>query len=107
MKKVKINGRSFPIAPTMWAQVQFKRDKGKAVAKLKDEDIEEILYYAYLCVKGACMRDKVEFDMTFDEFLIKVEGDPLDALLVAKEYEVKKKESLLNRTMRWLSRLAR
>lgn len=103
MKKVKINGKDYPIAPTMWAQVQFKRDKGMSVAEIKGTDVEELLYYAYLCVKGACMRDKIPFSVDFESFLVTVDGDPLDSLLEAKTDEVKKKESLSTRTWRRLS----
>lgn len=76
----------------MWALVTFKREKEKQVADLKDDDLEDLLYYTYLCVKGACRQDQVEFAFTFEQYLELVEGDPTLALLQAKVDDIKKKE---------------
>jgi hypothetical protein len=88
---VKIKGKEYPIEVTMWALLQFKRDKGKAVSELKDDDQEDMVYYSYLCVKGACMRAQIDFKMSFEDYILYVEGDPLEALLLSKIGEEKKK----------------
>ena len=81
MKGIKVSGTEYPAGLTMWALLQFKRDKGKQVAEIEADDIEGFLYYCWLRVKGACLRSKIEFPFSFDDFLISVEGDPTEALL--------------------------
>ena len=81
MKGIKVNGTEYPAGLTMWAQLQFKRDKGKQVTEIEADDIEGFLYYCWLRVKGACLRSKIEFPFSFDDFVINVEGDPTEALL--------------------------
>jgi len=91
MAVVKISGKDYPIRPTMWALVTFKREKGIPVERIPADGIEEVIYYAYLCVKSACMQDKIEFNISFDDFLQDVEGDPSLSLLEAKADDLKKK----------------
>jgi hypothetical protein len=88
---VKIKGEEYPIRPTMWALLQFKRDKEKDVSDLKDTDLEDMLYYTWLCVKGACVQSERDFDMSFDDYVKYVEGDPTEALIIVKFEDIKKK----------------
>jgi hypothetical protein len=88
---IKIKNKEYPIRPTMWALITFKREKGKMLTDLTDGDLEDLMYYSYLCVKGACRQDDVDFTFTFEEYLEQVEGDPTDSLLAAKGEEIKKK----------------
>ncbi len=91
MANIKIKKKDYPIRPTMWALLTFKREKGKQVSDIKNEDLEEILYYTYLCVKGACLQDDKPFEMSFEDYLTYVEGDPTEVLIMHKIEEVKKK----------------
>lgn len=90
---IKIRGKEYPIETTMWALLQFKRDKGKALSELKDEDEEDMIYYTWLCVRGACMRAGIEFNLSFEDYTIHVEGDPTEALLMSKIGGSKKKNA--------------
>lgn len=93
MSTVRVKDKDYPIAVTMWALITFKREKGKPVSELDPEDIEGFTYYSWLCVKGACMRDSIPFDVSFEDFQYLVVGDPSEALLVSKiEEQEKKKE---------------
>jgi hypothetical protein len=92
---VKVKGKEYPIKPTMWALLQFKRDKGRDVSELKDTDLEDMLYYTWLCIKGACVQSNIVFDMSFEDYVTYVEGDPTEALILEKLSEVKKKEEHL------------
>lgn len=94
MAFVTIKNKEYPIAPTMWAQLQFKREKGKAASEISPEDIEELLYYTWLCVKGACMRAHVDFDLSCEDFIIHVEGDPMESLLTGSIEESEKKKKV-------------
>jgi hypothetical protein len=89
---IKIKNKDYPIRPTMWALLTFKREKGRQLSDVKNEELEEILYYTYLCVKGACMQDDIEFTMSFEDYLMFVDGDPTEVLLNVKQDEVKKKK---------------
>lgn len=88
---IKIKNKDYPIRPTMWALLTFKREKGKQLSDIKNDELEEILYYTYLCVKGACMQDDIPFEMSFEDYIAQVEGDPTEVLLSIKQDEVKKK----------------
>lgn len=88
---VRIKGKEYPIKPTMWALLQFKRDKDINVSELKADDIELMLYYTWLCVKGACRQASIGFDLPFEEYLEYVEGDPTEAIIAEKLAGVKKK----------------
>lgn len=105
MKSVTVSGKKYPIRPNMWAQVQFCRDRGKPVSAVAADDIEGILYYAYLCIRGTAFAEGKDFSMDFETFLRGVEGDPVEPLLQGKMDEVKKKESLLTLLKRSLWRL--
>lgn len=88
---ITIKGKEYPIKPTMWALLQFKRERGLHVSELKATDIEDMLYYTWLCVKGACMQANLPFDISFEDYLSYVEGDPTEALIMEKLDDVKKK----------------
>jgi hypothetical protein len=88
---IKVKGKEYPIRPTMWALLQFRRDKQKAVSELKDEDLEDLLYWTYLCVKNTCRQDGVAFDISFEDYCEYVEGSPMEVLVLSKAEDVKKK----------------
>lgn len=92
---IKIKGKEYPIQPTMWALLQFKRDKGKGLSAVKDDELEDILYYTWLCVRGACMQQNTAFEMSFEDYIIYVEGDPAEELMTIKLEDVKKKKARL------------
>ncbi len=91
MAGIKVKGEEYPAGLTMWAQLQFKRDKGIQVTELKADDIEGFLYYCWLRVKGACLRSEIDFPYSFEDFVVHVDGDPTEALLEPLTDEVKKK----------------
>lgn len=88
---IKIKGKEYPIRATMWALLEFKREKGYPVSELKDNNIEDLLYYTWLCVKSACRQADVEFDMSLEDYIAFVEDDPTEALVKGKLEEIKKK----------------
>ena len=88
---ITIKGTQYPIKPTMWALLQFKRERGLLVSEMKANDIEEMLFYTWLCVKGACLQAGRTFDLSFDDHLTYVEGDPTEALMEEKLDDIKKK----------------
>ncbi len=95
---VKIKGKDYPITPTMWALLQFKRDKNKNVSEIPPDDIELMLYYTWLCVKGACFQHNIDFNLSFEEYVESVEGDPTEALILEKVESIKKKENQSQQT---------
>jgi len=90
---IKIQGKKYPIRVTMWALLTFKRDKGRQVSELANTDLEDLLYYTWLCVKGACMQDSIAFDLDFEVYIQGVEGNPMEALIEQTMEETKKKET--------------
>ena len=92
---VVIKGKEYPIRATMWALLQFKRDKGVNVSDLKADDLDGMLYYTWLCVKGACKQADIVFDLTFEDYVLYVEGDPTEVLIIDKAEDQKKKTQRL------------
>lgn len=93
MAFIKVDGKEYPAGLTMWAQLQFKRDKGIQVTQLEPDDVEGFLYYCWLRVKGACLRSQIDFPFSFEDFLLKVDGDPTEALLEPISAEDLKKKT--------------
>lgn len=88
---IKIKGKEYPIRPTMWALLQFKREKNKSVSEIKDDEIEDLLYWTYLCVKNSCKQDGIDFAMTFEDYCEYVDGSPIESLVLEKAEGIKKK----------------
>lgn len=68
-----------PLYKTMRAQVDAER-AGIGADELQSGNIEPLMKFMFYLVRGACIRDKVEFDMNYDEFVDQVEPDALGKL---------------------------
>lgn len=68
-----------PLYKTMRAQVDTER-AGIGAKELQSGNIEPLMKCIFYLVRGACIRDKIEFDMNYDEFVDQVEPDALDKL---------------------------
>ena len=76
MKSIEFNGRSLPFYRTMRGMVDFSNSIF-SLEQLMAGDIAAIMYSAYVTLRGACKRDGVKFEYTFDEF---VDAAPVDFL---------------------------
>jgi hypothetical protein len=88
---IKVKDKEYPIRPTMWALLQFKREKGKNVSELNDTDLEDLLYWTWLCVTSSCKQDGIAFDIPFEEYIEFVQDSPMEMLVSDKIEDVKKK----------------
>lgn len=75
MKKIKIKGQEYPCRVTMGAMVRFKRESGKDIREVNQEDVDLMLMFVWCCVKSACNADGVEFDIAFDRFVDMLEPE--------------------------------
>lgn len=73
-----VGGRKLPCRVTMGAMVRFKRATGHEVSNINTADMEEMVTFVHCCVVSACVVEKVDFDMTVEEFADNLEPDALN-----------------------------
>lgn len=64
---------------TMGALVRFKDMTGKEAGHIDSTNIEELSRLIYCSVISACRREKIEFDMPFEDFLDFLDIDQLNS----------------------------
>lgn len=52
----------------MGAFLQFKRETGKDVSQMKQDDLEELLMLMWCCLKCSCQSERIEFPYDFETF---------------------------------------
>ena len=67
MNKVIICAKEYPSRDTMGSMIDFKRETGKDVNEI-GADIEQLTMFMYCCVRSACRADKMDFQLTFEQF---------------------------------------
>lgn len=75
---VNINGKAYPCRMTMGAMLRFKRETGKDITAITGE-VSDMCVLLYCCLVSACNADKVEFDMSLDDFADSISPDDLNA----------------------------
>ena len=68
MRSIQINGQDYPCRVTMGAMVRFKRESGKDVSELRQDDVSDLVLFLWCCVKSACNADNVDFAYSFEGF---------------------------------------
>lgn len=61
MKTVLLNKKSYPVAVTMGALLEFQELTGSDLGQIGTADYKQLITYFYCVVKSACRRDKLEF----------------------------------------------
>lgn len=61
---VVIEGKEYPCRPTMGALLRFKRETGKEVSDITDDNMSDSLIFLFCCAVSACNHDKVSFPYT-------------------------------------------
>jgi hypothetical protein len=79
MNTLTIDGKNYPVRITMGALVNFKRGRGVDFAAERANDMEDICYFMYECVRSACRVDRIDFALSFEEFIDKI--SPAELLL--------------------------
>lgn len=68
MIKITLKGEEYPCDFVMGAFLMFKRETGKDVSQIKQDDLEELLMLMWRCVKCASQAGGIEFPMDFETF---------------------------------------
>lgn len=68
MNKIKIKDKEYPCRFTMGAALDFKRETDKDITHLSQPELTDIVTLMWCCVRSACRIDKVDFDMSLEEF---------------------------------------
>lgn len=65
---IKIGDRCYPCYATMGAALRFKDRTGVEVNDIRLDSTSEMLTYLWCCVKSACNREGMDFDMELQDF---------------------------------------
>lgn len=68
MLKIKINGKEYPARLVMGALLLFKRESGKDVNELNNDNMEDGMLLIWCCAKCSCQAEGVAFDYDFETF---------------------------------------
>lgn len=94
---VTFNGKTYPMALTMGAILEFKRMTGNDVSSLEGDDLEGLLAICYCCLVSACRAKGMEFPyslQTFADSCTIEDINTMSAQIAAQQAEeAKKKEA--------------
>lgn len=65
---VVVDGRVYPCDMTMGALLRYKREENEEVSEIKEGEVCKLTTLMWCCARGACSRDKVNFDMSLEDF---------------------------------------
>lgn len=65
---IEVGGKAYPCRLTMGAMLLFKQNTGKDVAAMDANNVEEMLWLMWCCIKSASHADGVEMDIDFELF---------------------------------------
>lgn len=68
MMKIEIKGKEYPCDFVMGAFLRFKRETGKDVSEIKQNDLEDLLMLMWCCVKCTTQGEGDEFPLDFETF---------------------------------------
>lgn len=66
--KITINGNEYPCRITMGAMLRFKRETGRDVSQMADDDVADMVTFLWCCIASACHADGVPFDIALMDF---------------------------------------
>lgn len=80
MKRIKINGKEYPVRMLMGALLQFKRETGKDISEVKANDVADMIILLWCCVASTCRAERVEFNLSLEEFADSLDPENLKIL---------------------------
>ena len=93
MQKIVVNGKEYPCRITMGAFLLFHEKTGREANEMSSKSLSDLIIFIWCCIKSACRADKVEFDMTVEEFADASDPEKLNTFYESNvEPEDKKKE---------------
>ena len=75
--KIVINGKTYPCYLVMGAFLLFKRETGKDVSQLQQENLEDLLMLMWCCLKCSAQAAGQEFPFDFETFCNTITPDML------------------------------
>lgn len=81
--EIKINGKEYPCEATLGALLRFKEETGKEVTQMNDGNIADIATYIWCCVKSACSKEHIAFDLSLQDFADNIDMNEANRLAMA------------------------
>lgn len=77
MAKVEIivEGKKYPCRPTMGAMLRYKRETGRDVTQMNQNELGDLCTFLWCCVCSACAHDGIEFGMDLITFADSISGE--------------------------------
>ena len=77
MTKIEINGKPYPCRVTMGALLRFKRETGRDVGQISQDDVSDLVILLWCCIASASKADGVEFGMSLMDFADRLDPEAL------------------------------
>lgn len=80
MKNVEIivDGKAYPCRPTYGAMLRFRNETGRELSEVKPGAISDLVTYLWCCVKSACAREGVAFDIALLDFADRLSPEDME-----------------------------
>lgn len=85
--RISVNGRDYPCRATMGAMLRFKRETGREITTVKNDEISLLAVWLWCCICSASKHDGVEFTLSVEDFADSVTPDVLQSWQKAVEAE--------------------
>lgn len=84
---ITIDGKDYPCRVTMGAMLRFKRETGREVTTVKNDELSLLAVWLWCCIASASKHDGVAFDLSVDDFADSVTPAVLQAWQKSVEEE--------------------
>lgn len=86
--KVTINGTAYPLRVTMGAMLLFKRETGREATEIQTSALSDLITFIWCCIKSASRHDKIDFNLSLDEFADGITPEEASAIFSVLEGDV-------------------
>jgi hypothetical protein len=90
LTKLVIGGKEYPCRITFGAMVRYKQQTGEDISQVQQGDIASMALFVWCCVKSASNADGVPFEMSFEDFIDRLEPDAVNSFYGSLENSQKK-----------------
>lgn len=88
--KIVIDGREYPCRVTMGALMRYNDVTGKEASEIASHDVRSLVTFIWCCTVSACRHDRIEFEMSLEDFADSLSPDQLNGFYSNVETSEKK-----------------
>ena len=91
--EVNINGTAYPCRITMGAMLLFKQQTGREATTISNDAISDLIIFIWCCIRSASRHDRVDFNLTLEDFADGITPDEAGAIFTVINDEVEPEQS--------------